>query len=202
VTAVVVLAVLGDSLRVLLAPPSLVVGVLLPPQLLIVRAAQPTNGAGAVTALDFALWSVRLVGVARAHADSLLAEARNLLSAWLSADGELFRQTTQGSVVFTNPVNGQSLTNSFAGQLTDIIVSGDPEGVHTDLVTQRGLPEKLKLPHGAVLLRDAGIIAFTLTFDGDEFISQEIVVVKGPHPEADSDFELFCEIATEALGIS
>jgi hypothetical protein len=121
---------------------------------------------------------------------------------WTSADGELFRSTAHGAVVFTNPANGRSVTNSFAGQLTDIITSGDPEGVHTDLITQKGLPEKLKLPHGRVLLRDAGIIAFAITFDGDEFISQEIVLIKGPHPEADSDFELFCEITTEALGIS
>jgi len=32
------------------------------------------------------------------------------------------------------------------------------------------------------------------TFDGDEFIGGEIVVNKGPHPQAESDFELFCQI--------
>jgi hypothetical protein len=110
--------------------------------------------------------------------------------------------SSAGTVVFTNPANGRSVISSFAGQSTNILVSGDPEGVHTELITVKGLPEKLQLPHGAVLLRDAGIIAFVAAFDGDEFISQETVVVKGPHPEADSDFELFCEITTEALGIT
>jgi len=27
-------------------------------------------------------------------------------------------------------------------------------------------------------------------------------VVKGPHPEADADFELFCEVMVPALGIA
>jgi hypothetical protein len=31
-----------------------------------------------------------------------------------------------------------------------------------------------------------------------DFISEE-VILKGPHPEADSDFELFCEVVTGAL---
>lgn len=38
------------------------------------------------------------------------------------------------------------------------------------------------------------------TFDLDTFelISSE-VIVKGPHPELESDFALFCEVITEAL---
>jgi hypothetical protein len=32
-----------------------------------------------------------------------------------------------------------------------------------------------------------------------DFISSEMVVTKGPHPEADSDFTLFCEVISEAL---
>jgi len=32
-----------------------------------------------------------------------------------------------------------------------------------------------------------------------EFISSE-TIVKGPHPEADSDFTLFCEVISGALG--
>ena len=56
--------------------------------------------------------------------------------------------------------------------------------------------------NGPVLLRDAGLIAFVTTFDGDEFINQETAYVKGPHPDAESDFALFCEVMTEALGIA
>ena len=43
-------------------------------------------------------------------------------------------------------------------------------------------------------MRDAGYIVFRVTFDGDTFVGSEIVVNKGPHPQADSDFELFCQI--------
>lgn len=126
------------------------------------------------------------------------------VNVWISPEGEeeLVRVTQSGKVVFTNPATGDSVTLSFAGQSTDEIISGDPEGLHTHLFTSKGLPEKIQTTHGPVLTRDAGIIAFAAIFDGDEFISQEIVVNKGPHPEAESDFELFCEVTTEALGIT
>ena len=55
------------------------------------------------------------------------------------------------------------------------------------------------------MLRDAGIITFADTFDLEtgEFISSETIVNKGPHPEADSDFTLFCEgdFGSARLGI-
>jgi len=52
-----------------------------------------------------------------------------------------------------------------------------------------------------VLLRDAGVISFANTFDLEtgDFISFEVTVNNGPHPEADSDFTLFCETLTAAL---
>jgi hypothetical protein len=123
---------------------------------------------------------------------------------WIASDSPtgLVRTTFSGKQVLTNPATGDSVTVSFAGQTTEVTISGNPAGLHTILVTTKGLPEKIQTTHGPVLLRDAGIIAFEDTFDGDEFISEEIVLVKGPHPEADSDFELFCEVTTEALGIA
>jgi hypothetical protein len=39
------------------------------------------------------------------------------------------------------------------------------------------------------------------TLDGEELVNQEVVINSGPRPEADSDFELFCGVVTEALGI-
>ena len=101
---------------------------------------------------------------------------------WLSPKGaeELVRATFSGKQVYTNPDTGDSVTVSFAGQTTEVPISGDPAGLHTVLATTKGLPEKIQTTHGPVLLRDAGIIAFLLTFDGDELISQETVLVKGP----------------------
>jgi hypothetical protein len=104
--------------------------------------------------------------------------------------------------VFTNPDTGDSVTVSSAGQQIEVPISGDPAGLHTFLATSKGLQEKIQTTHGPVLLRDAGLIAILVTFDGDEFLDAETVLVKGPHPEADSDLELFCEVTTEALGIA
>jgi hypothetical protein len=120
---------------------------------------------------------------------------------WFSPPDGPFMTTVSGTVTFTNPDTGLSVVNSFSGRSTETIISGDPEGIHTLLVTTTGLPEKIQTENGPVLLRDAGLIVFEITFDGDEFISQETLLVKGPHPEEASDFTLFCEVMTEALGI-
>ena len=126
------------------------------------------------------------------------------VNVWISQEGaeELVKTTFSGKQLFTNPDTGDSVTVSFAGQTTEVLISGDPDGLHTILATTKGLPEKIQTTHGPVLTRDAGLIAFEITFDGDEFISQETVLVKGPHPEADADFELFCEVMVPALGIA
>ena len=74
-------------------------------------------------------------------------------------------------------------------------------GTITFLSTFKGLPEKIQTAQGPLLLRDAGIVTFADTFDlvTGEFISSEVIVQKGPHPDLDSDFELFCDVVTEAL---
>ena len=126
------------------------------------------------------------------------------VNVWISPEGaeELVRTTFSAKQVWTNPDTGDSVTVSSAGTSTEVLISGDPGGLHTVLATTKGLPEKIQTTHGPVLTRDAGIIAFLVTFDGDEFISQETVLVKGPHPDAESDFELFCEVTVPALGIT
>jgi hypothetical protein len=112
-----------------------------------------------------------------------------------------FKSTGVGTATFTNPVTGDVVINRFANVATDVFVSGDPEGIHVVESTVRGLPEHLKTPHGGVLLRDAGYVVIRNTFDGDELINQEILVNKGPHPDLESGFELFCETVVPALGI-
>lgn len=46
-----------------------------------------------------------------------------------------------------------------------------------------------------------GVISFVDTFDLQTFdvVSRQIVVEDGPHPEADSDFTVFCGAMTGAL---
>jgi hypothetical protein len=117
----------------------------------------------------------------------------------LQLDGEGFRGTGHFRDVITNPDNGQSVVVSAAGPVEGRLLSGDPLGVHTHLVTFKGLAEKIRSARGEVLTRDAGVIAFADTFDGPRFLGGEVVLNKGPHPEADADFALFCTTVVRAL---
>jgi hypothetical protein len=102
---------------------------------------------------------------------------------------------------FTNPLNGKSVVISSAG-----LIIGPPPlvdedaGTITFFTTYKGLPERIQTANGPVLLRDAGFATFADTFNLEtgEFISSEFTA-NGPHPEADSDFTLFCEVISEAL---
>jgi hypothetical protein len=112
-----------------------------------------------------------------------------------------FKDTSSVRSTFTNPANGKSIIISSAGQVSGQSIVDEEAGTITFLTSFKGLPEKIQTAQGAVLLRDAGIITFADTFDLEtgEFIGSEITVNNGPHPEADSDFTLFCEVVTGAL---
>jgi hypothetical protein len=113
-----------------------------------------------------------------------------------------FRSVVVGNTIFENALTGATVRQHFANQFQDTIISGDPEGLHIHEFVFKGLPGMFKLEHGGVLTRDAGVIVFHSTQLGEEEeISFEIVRVSGPHPEAESDFTLFCEVMPEALGI-
>jgi hypothetical protein len=97
--------------------------------------------------------------------------------------------------------NGKSVIIQNAGLFTDVEPLVDEEaGTITFTTTFIGLPEKIQTANGPVLLRDAGFATFVDTFDLEtgDLISSDLII-KGPHPEADSDFTLFCEVITEAL---
>lgn len=120
---------------------------------------------------------------------------------FLYAD-ETFKATGSFQATFTNPETGQSVVVSSAGQVTGPPPVVDEEaGTITFLTSYKGLPEKIQTAQGPVLLRDAGIITFAETFDLEtgESISFEIILNKGPHPEAESDGALFCEVISGAL---
>jgi hypothetical protein len=112
-----------------------------------------------------------------------------------------FKDTSSVIATFTNPVNGNSVIVSNAGQIVGPPPIIDEEaGTITFVTSFKGLPEKIQTAHGSVLLRDAGVITFADTFDLEtgDFISSD-VIIKGPHPEADSDFQLFCQVISGAL---
>ena len=111
-------------------------------------------------------------------------------------DRSSFRSTV------TNPATGKSIVISSAGLVSGPAPIVDEEaGTITFLTSFKGLPEKIQTKHGPVLLRDAGFVTFADTFDLEtgEFISSEVTVNRGPHPDLDSDFALFCEVVIPAL---
>ena len=71
----------------------------------------------------------------------------------------------------------------------------------------KGLTGQLRTADGVVLL-GAGYLVLHEVFNGEDFVSKEIVVDKGPHPNIESDLvhqsdlALFCDAATDALGLS
>jgi hypothetical protein len=121
---------------------------------------------------------------------------------WLMEGVEDFRKITQsGKVWFTNPDNGRTVLVRFSGLTTNVVTSGTEEGVHTHVFTTKGLPELIKLPNGPVLTRDAGLIVETVTVDENGEVIDYSATWNGPHPEAESGFDLFCDVMTGALGI-
>jgi hypothetical protein len=122
--------------------------------------------------------------------------------AFFDKAGNFVRFASTASVKTTyTAANGRSVIVQNAGEFSDVEPLVDEEaGTITLISTFKGLPEKIRTAHGPVLLRDAGLITFVDTYDLEtlELISSELII-KGPHPEAESDFALFCEVFTEAL---
>ena len=112
-----------------------------------------------------------------------------------------YRNVSVVKVVHTNPENSATVTRHAAGPISDTLITGDPEGVHTVERTVRGLSGLLRTADGAVLL-GAGYVVLHEVFNGDEFVSREIVVNRGPHPNLESDLGLFCDVTTDALGLN
>jgi hypothetical protein len=113
-----------------------------------------------------------------------------------------YRNVSQGKVVYTNPDSGATVIRHLAGPMSDTIISGDPEGVSTHEITLKGLSTLLRAD-GGVLLRNAGYLVLHQVIDADgNVLSTEIVVNRGPHPIAESDFTLTCDVLTDALGLS
>ncbi len=112
-----------------------------------------------------------------------------------------FMSPGSGTVTFTAD-DGRTVVQRFSNLFIAEEIVDEEAGTLTLLFTFKGLPSMLKSAGGAVVLRDAGIITFAQTLDletGEE-LSFETVVNKGPHPEAESDFTIFCDAFLEALG--
>ena len=124
-----------------------------------------------------------------------------VVNEWQAPHKADFKSTASGKITLTNPLTGDIAIDHFSGPTWVINISGDPEGDHVEEVTVKGLPELWRLAHGRVLIRDAGYVVIRQTIEDEEIVDQEVLVNKGPHPDLDSDFELFCETLVPALGI-
>ena len=110
-----------------------------------------------------------------------------------------FTAIGQVTQVFTAP-DGRTAVISNAGTVTNTFVDNG-DGTITILDSFVGLPEKISSRGaGGVVLRDAGVISFLTTIDLDTGDVTTEVIQHGPHPEADSDFTLFCDAFLDALG--
>jgi hypothetical protein len=123
---------------------------------------------------------------------------------FFDSDGNVVRflGNASGSNIFVNDA-GEQVVVTFANLVRETESVDVTANTITFTTSVRGLPEKITAGHGGpVITRDAGLITFVTTFDltTEEEISSEVVVNNGPHPQADSDFTLFCEIITDELG--
>lgn len=139
---------------------------------------------------------------------SVTTEVFQTGAAWEVLPGGLPpKQTGNLRVTFTAD-NGQSVQLHAAGQATREITEWIDEeaGTFSGRETVVGLARTIKPPHGPAFYRDVGriVIGYPLIqlLDDEGFIILEppvILEISGPHPEAESNFTLFCAAVTEAL---
>ena len=102
--------------------------------------------------------------------------------------------------LITSMATGKSVKQSSAEQQTNFLQPIDNgDGTTTLVFGFKGLEQKLQLPNGRVLARDAGPITFTLTFDANgNLISLVSSNEKGPHPIIDGG-SFGCDVIVPAL---
>lgn len=109
-------------------------------------------------------------------------------------------------VTFTN-ADGDWL-QLFAAGRTRVQFEEDESGLLTITEWHSGVQERLRSSAGITAAFDRGRIGLVIVIDlndpadpeDDVLVSFDVVFVAGPHPEADSDFTLFCDVFTDVLG--
>jgi hypothetical protein len=109
--------------------------------------------------------------------------------------------TVHGTETYTARSTGKTVLGHFANRVTDEFIEND-DGTFTLRTTYKGLAEQFRVKGEGVITRDAGTITISLTIDENGEVISEDVTFRGPHPEAESGFTLFCELLPEALGIA
>ena len=121
----------------------------------------------------------------------------------LARVGEPRFQAAVSVTVTSENTDDDVLVTRVAGlNAKDLLVIDNEDGTVTATYTFRGLAERMTTGPGRAITMDVGVITFTTRFDAStgEAISDSTDFVAGPHPEADSGFELFCEVVEDVLG--
>jgi hypothetical protein len=112
-----------------------------------------------------------------------------------------FKDQFEAHQTFTSALTGKSVDLHVADQASgpnDPVDNGD--GTFTFTVVFKGLPEHIKLANGGMLTRDAGNVTLFQTFDANgNFLFQTFGNEKGPHPDLESGFAIFCDVIVPAL---
>ena len=123
-------------------------------------------------------------------------------------DNDFWIGVIQVHLIFTDTnADGVTLTNHVRQTVQEGALVDNGDGTWTYTFAVIGHPSKLRLGNETVIM-DRGRITFEEviyfgdleSIEDDEFISSVITSISGPHPEAESDFELFCEVFTEIMG--
>src|SRR5262249_23609965 len=125
---------------------------------------------------------------------------------WLTfdADGNVVAGKITGEVTAVFTANdGRSAPTHVAGP-SSFSVTDNGDRTLTVVNTWKGLPEQVRGGGGGVATFDAGLLTLVRTFDvsgpNPVLVSSEIVAERGPHPEADAGFAIFCNAFLAALG--
>jgi hypothetical protein len=103
-------------------------------------------------------------------------------------------ENTEIKTLFTATASGKSMLIHTTGAVKVSALIDNGDGTSTAIIETMGTRPQFKLPNGPVLVRSAGKGIFAVTFDSTtgEFISFEVIDLKGPHPPG-------CDIIVAAL---
>jgi hypothetical protein len=126
-----------------------------------------------------------------------------------ASDGQAFFQRLNFEYrdVFTNPVNGRSLTfegKSLSNELKATQVEGN---IYSFTTIEAGQPFVVRDSGGNVVLRDRGVIRHRILFDtladsapGGITLEDEVIGIGGPHPGFEQSEEEFCGMVEGLIG--
>jgi hypothetical protein len=116
-----------------------------------------------------------------------LVDVSRLTITWTNADGDWLQNDIAGPVRITEQLDGDILT-----------ITAVNAGVHERLRSSEGLTPAFD--RGRIIFREVIDLNDLEDETDDVQLSFEVLFVAGPHPEADSDFGLFCEVVEDVLG--